>query len=200
MRMWNILSFWIVTTSLKKWNKQWLLYISTSVWVLHKPNAGQNSHAHRFFWKKALKKAKKFAAKFFKKQFFLTWHQNAGQVFYSQKIVSLFVWDSSVANFGKLLECRSLFENYSEISIYSRSKTMSNSGKWLDSIINRVGTSIISFYNYCFAFARLLWCHTYSFVFSFSLFYWRSFYCDQTNTLCRYNVGKWSTPIPYNNM
>ena len=40
-----------------------VLYISTSVWVLHTPNAGLNSHFQHFFYNKA-KISKKFAANF----------------------------------------------------------------------------------------------------------------------------------------
>ena len=67
--------------SIKRWC---LLYISTSVWVLRTPNAGPNSHFQRFLLQKA-KKSKKFAANFCKKQVFLSLHQNAGRLFYSQK-------------------------------------------------------------------------------------------------------------------
>ena len=50
-----------------------VLYISTSVWVLRTPNAGRMSHFQHFLCKKA-EKNKKFAAKFCKKQFFLSLH------------------------------------------------------------------------------------------------------------------------------
>ena len=62
-----------------------LLYILTSVWVVRTPNAGQNSNYQHFLCKKA-KKSKKFAAKFCKKQVFLSLHQNAGWLFYSLKM------------------------------------------------------------------------------------------------------------------
>ena len=61
-----------------------MLHILTRVWVLRTPNSGQNSHFQRFLCKKA-KKSKKFAAKFCKKHVFLSLHQNAGRLFYSQK-------------------------------------------------------------------------------------------------------------------
>ena len=55
------------------------LYISTSIWVMRTPNVGWNSHFQHFLCKR-----NKFDAKFSKQTFFLSLHQNAGQVFYSQ--------------------------------------------------------------------------------------------------------------------
>ena len=46
-----------------------MLYISTSVWVLRNPNAGRNRHFQRFCCKKP-SKSKNFAANFSKKQSF----------------------------------------------------------------------------------------------------------------------------------
>ena len=63
----------------------WVLYISTSVWVLRTPNAGWNDHFQRFYLF-FLEKSKKLAANFIKKQFFLSLHQSAGWLFYSQKM------------------------------------------------------------------------------------------------------------------
>ena len=48
------------------------------------PFAGWNSHFQHFCCKKT-KKSKKFVSNFSKKQVFLSLHQNAGQLFYSQK-------------------------------------------------------------------------------------------------------------------
>ena len=43
----------------------WVLYISTSVWVLRTPNANQNSHFQRFSAKK--QKKQEFCSKFLQK-------------------------------------------------------------------------------------------------------------------------------------
>ena len=50
------------------------------------PNAGQNMHFNVFNSKKHKKgeKSKKFPAKFYKKHFFVSLHQNSSRVFYSQ--------------------------------------------------------------------------------------------------------------------
>ena len=61
----------------------WLLYISTSVLVLRTPNAGWNSHFQCFYAKKL--KKQEIWSKFLQKTGFLSLHQNAGQLFYSQK-------------------------------------------------------------------------------------------------------------------
>ena len=66
-----------------------MLYISTSVWVLHTPNAGQNLHYKCFSRRKAIKMQKKIVAKFCKKQAFLTLYQNAGPVFFGRNIQQL---------------------------------------------------------------------------------------------------------------
>ena len=55
--------------SLCNFDEEHMLYILTSVWVLHTPNTGRNSHSQHFFCKKA-KKRKKFAANFCKNVFF----------------------------------------------------------------------------------------------------------------------------------
>ena len=60
-----------------------LLYISTSVWVLHTPNIGRKSHFQRF-WQKA-KKARNLQENFAKKHVFLSLHQNTGRLFYSKE-------------------------------------------------------------------------------------------------------------------
>ena len=63
----------------------WLLYISTSVWVLHILSAGQNMLFNIFEQKNKMQKWKKFIVKFNKKPSFLSLHQNAGWVFYSKE-------------------------------------------------------------------------------------------------------------------
>ena len=65
-----------------------LLFISTSIWVLRTPNAGQNLHFNIFHAKNLKKNAKKqqICSKVLqKKTGFLILHQNDGRVFYSQK-------------------------------------------------------------------------------------------------------------------
>ena len=64
-----------------------VLYISTSIWVLRTPKAGQNMLFTCFLCKKAEKgrKSKKIDAKFDKKMVYLSLHQNTGRGFYYQK-------------------------------------------------------------------------------------------------------------------
>ena len=61
-----------------------VLYILTSVWVLHTPKAGRKSHFQHFFCKKTLEK-QEICSKFLQKTRFLSLHQNAGPLFYSLK-------------------------------------------------------------------------------------------------------------------
>ena len=87
---------------------QWLLYILTNVWVLVK------IVIFSIFWAKKLKKSNKFARKFSKKHVFLSLHQNAGRLFYSQKIY-LFSLKTPVdqcfgANLKNMFFCRILLQ------------------------------------------------------------------------------------------
>ena len=83
-------NFWfkLINDSLLVFHKQ-LLYISTSVWVLRTPNDGRNSHFQRFCCKNR-KKARNLQQISAKNSFFLHLHQNAGRLFYSQKMVEIY--------------------------------------------------------------------------------------------------------------
>ena len=69
-----------------------LLYILTSVWVLHTPNAGLDMFFNFLNAEslKKLRKSKKFAEKFSKK---MGLHQNTGWRFYSTKNILSVLWD-----------------------------------------------------------------------------------------------------------
>ena len=86
-----------------------MLYISTSVWVLRTPNAGQNLHFQHCLCYKA---EKKFAAKFSKKMDFLSLHQNAVPVFYSQKKTSgCFAKRAKIDQFAKAVKVEKSKQN-----------------------------------------------------------------------------------------
>ena len=94
------------------------MYIQTSLWVLHTPNAGGNSHFQLFYDKKLEKQ--EICNQNFAKNTFLSLHQNPGRLFYSPKIGFqrknlIFLWNKTVdqrfdGNLKKCVFCQNLLQ------------------------------------------------------------------------------------------
>ena len=84
----------------------WCCIFQLAFGVLRTPNAGRKSHFQHFY-SFFLEKSKKFAANFSKKQVFLSLHQNAGRLFYSQKNHKILIISFRFTNKLLVQECTS---------------------------------------------------------------------------------------------